>query len=334
MPIRKTESRIPANYQASDFGEVAEAADGRCALVSFATAPIVATRDNTYVLFVTDAALAANAASFEWTFRENGDVTRVATGVAADIVYRPATLGSLTATVRILNTGNAEQATLSLEQLVVVPSVELETLIADAQNKPGPGASNPEILRELINQHCRYYQDVTPRNPESGDAFLRFLFSMAASGAARYTPVERREHIARLASALEQQPEDFPRLAAIGVGVANIRLALLAMVQPETSGGTTPFLPWQELPEANPQRAFADEQLRAKLATLSEDARIDLLNIARFPKSNLAACGRILESLRDRYFAGAKFEDVLTGMSGTRAHWIATHFSEGPIART
>jgi hypothetical protein len=331
--VRKTERRLPAGFQAADLGEAVSVPDGRCALISFSTAPIVVGRANTYVLMVTDAALASSAQSFEWTFSENGDIARVVTGAAADVVYAPAALGSLAVTVKILGAGGVELAVLSLEQLVVIPSAELEALIGDAQNKPGPGASNPEVLRELVNQHCRYYQDVTPRNPEPGDAFLRFVFSMAANGAGRQTPDERRKHIERLAGALEQNPEEFPVLAATGVGVANIRLALLAMVQPQAGGSTTPFLPWQELPETNPQRAFADEQLRAKLVTLSEDARIDLLNIARFPKSNLAACARILEALRDRYFAGAKFEDVLTGMSGTRAHWIATHFSEGPIAR-
>lgn len=81
-------------------------------------------------------------------------------------------------------------------------------------------------------------------------------------------------------------------------------------------------------------RAVADEQLRQKLAALSEDERVDLVDIARFPKSNILACARILAALRDRYFSGAKFADVIEGMSGARAHWITTHFREGPIART
>ena len=332
--MRKTERRLPAGYQAADLGEAVVAADGRCALVSFATAPVVATRENTYVLFATDAGLAAAAQSFEWTFRENGDITHSESGERVDVVYSPTAMGTLSTTVRVLGAGDAEQATLTLEQLLVAPSAELETLIADAQNKPGPGASNPEVLRELINQHCLYYCNVVPQAPESGDAFLRFVFSVASSGAGLRSQIERREHIDALAAAIEGQPEDFARLAMVGVGVANIRLALLAMVMPQTAGGGTPFLPWNELPEAANQRAFADQELRGKVATLGEDARVDLVNIGRFPKSNLAACARILEALRDRYFAGAKFEDVLTGMQGTRAHWILTHFTEGPVAHT
>ena len=330
--MRKTERRLPAGYQAGDLGEAVVATDGRCALVSFATAPIVVTRDNTYVLFATDAGLASSAQTFEWTFAENGGITRVETGEPAEIVYRPTTTGTLSTKVRVLGAGDAERASLSLEQLVVAPSASLEARIADAVNKAGPGASNPEVLRELINQHCIYYRNAVPRTPESGDAFLRFVFSMAASGAGRRSQTERRELVDALAAAVEGQPEDFARLAIIGLGVAHIRLALLAMVMPQDGGGGAPFLPWSELPEPPAKRAFADEELRKKVAALSEDARVDLVNIGRFPKSNLAACSRILEALRDRYFAGASFEDVLTGMQGTRAHWIATHFSDGPIA--
>ena len=182
------------------------------------------------------------------------------------------------------------------------------------------------MLRELVNEHYRYYQGATLKTPEPGDGFITFLFSMASDGACRYTVNERRQHIEELATALDEGSEDFARLATTGVGVCNVRLALLAMTLP------TPLLPWKELPEPPHQREYADEQLRQQLAALSEDARVDLFNLARFPKSNIVSCGRILEALRDRYFPGTKFDDVLTGMSGTRAHWIVTHFTEGPIA--
>jgi hypothetical protein len=36
VPVRKTENRLPPNFQAADFGETVVAPDGRCALVSFA----------------------------------------------------------------------------------------------------------------------------------------------------------------------------------------------------------------------------------------------------------------------------------------------------------
>jgi len=58
MPVRKTESRIPANFQASDLGQAVVAADRSCALISFLTSPTVVNRENVYVLAVTDTALA------------------------------------------------------------------------------------------------------------------------------------------------------------------------------------------------------------------------------------------------------------------------------------
>ena len=330
--MRKIERRLPAGYQTTDLGEASSAADGRCALVSFATAPLVAGRENTYVLFVTDDALAASVQSIEWTFTENGSITNTEYGALTEVVYAPQGLGTLNLTVGLLDAADNELSTVSLEQMLVGPSQDLEDLIAAATEQPGPGASNPDVLRELVNQHCIYYFNAQPTTPEPGDAFARFLFGTVASAAGRRTPVERSEHVAEFAEALESSPEDYARLAAEGLGVANLRLAILAMVMPQTAGGGTPFLPWTELPEDPAPYAVADEALRAQLNALPEEQRIDLVNIARFPKSNLTACSRILETLRDHYFAGADFEDVLSGMNGTRAHWILTHLTEGPIA--
>jgi hypothetical protein len=92
-----------------------------------------------------------------------------------------------------------------------------------------------------------------------------------------------------------------------------------------------PLLPWTELPQPGAQNSFADQKLRQTFAALDESARIDSFNLARFPKSNITQCAHILAALRDHYFAGANFSDVLTGMSGTRAFWIAMHFRQGPL---
>ncbi|HET6890042.1 MAG TPA: hypothetical protein VFH31_02980 [Pyrinomonadaceae bacterium] len=157
MTVRKTERRLPTGYQATDLGEAVVPTDGRCALISFATAPIVTGRDNTYVLFITDATLAAAAQSIEWTFTENDEVARVEADGGTDIVYRPTGTGPLAVAVRLLDAAGASQASLTLEQFIVLPSSEIEALIASFKDQPGPGASDPEALRELVNQHCRYY---------------------------------------------------------------------------------------------------------------------------------------------------------------------------------
>lgn len=328
MAARKTESRIPANFQVSDLGQSAVAVDGRCAIVSPITSPLVVNRDNVYVVFITDAALAPAAQSFEWSFTENGGAPSTRTTEHGEVSYRPQATGNLNIVLRILGAGNAEQANLSLAQEVVPLNAQLEALITEAADEPGPGVSNPDVSRELINDHNPYYQAVTLQTPESGDGFQQLLFNMVYDGVLQRTVSRRKQHLDQLAESLNSQGTNFGILAAEGAGVCGIRLALLAMSLP------TPLLNWTELPEASTQRAYADEQLRRNLAALDENARIDLFNLARFPKSNITQCGRILEALRNRYFSGTNFNDVLTGMSGTRAHWIIRHYREGPLLRT
>lgn len=327
MPVRKTESRIPANSQASDLGEAVVAGDERCVLISFITSPLVVGRENVYVVYVTDATLASSAQTFEWSFTENGGTPKVQTTEHGEISYRPASIGSLALAIRILGPGNTEQASLSIAQAVVSPNVELEALITGARNEPGPGLANPDVARELVNDHNPYYQNVALQTPETGDGFQRLVFGLVSDGALQRTAAERKRHLDELAASLNGQGGDFATLVAKGSGVCGIRLALLAMTIPA-------LLDWTELPEPSNQRVMADEQLCQALAALDEEKRIDLFNLVRFPKSNITRCGRMLEALRDRYFSGTNFNDVLTGMSGTRAHWIVRHFREGPLLRS
>jgi hypothetical protein len=328
MPVRKTETRIPFGAAASDLGEASVAADGRCALVSFITSPLVVNRENTYVVLVTDAGLAAQAQSFEWSFSENGETATTQSTQVGEAVYLPQGTGSLSVTVRILDGSNAEQANLSLTQAMVPLHPGLEALIAAATDQPGPGVSDPDVARELVNDHNPYYQAVSLPTPETGDAFQQFVFNMVFEGASKRSPSDRKQQIEDLIQALDTgATDDFVNRTAEGVGVCIIRLPLLAMMP--ASG--TPLLPWMELPQAAAQNSFADQQLREKFATLDESALIDSFNLARFPKSNITQCGQIIAALRDHYFAGANFSDILTGMSGTRAFWIAMHFRQGPL---
>jgi hypothetical protein len=330
MPVRKTESRIPENSQASDLGQALVADDGRCALVSFITSPLVVNHENVYVLIVTDAGLAAAAQSFEWTFTESGGALTSQITEHGEFSYTPQSTGDLNIAVRILDASSIEQAKIEIVQEVNPLNAELEELIISASNESGPGVLNPDVARELINDYNPYYQTVTLQTPEAGDGFQRFLFSLVFDGALGRNSTRRKQHLDQLVASLNDQTSDFATLAAEGVGVCNLRLTLLAM----TFGTPSPLLDWTELPETTPQRSFAYEQLCQQLAALDEEARIDLLNLARFPKSNITQCGRIIETLRDRYFNGKNFNDVLTGMSGVRAQRIIRHFREGPLLRS
>jgi hypothetical protein len=331
VAVRKTESRIPSNFQATDLGQAVIAEDGRCSLVSFATAPIVVNRENVYVVFVTDAALADVAHTFEWTFTENGASPDVNTTPFGQLSYVPQSTGYLDVIMRILDSANSEQARLTLTQEVTIPNPFLEAIISNTNDEPGPGVGNPDVIRELVNDHIVYYDAVSLKTPEAGDGFQRFVSSIVYDGALERSASQRKQHIEKLAESLNSPVSDFTTLASQGIGVCGIRLALLAMIVPQ---GTSPLLDWTELPELPPKRSFADEQLRQKLGALDEEVCIDLFNLARFPKSNINRCANILEVLRDRYFSGANFNEVLTGMNGTRAQRIVQHYRDGPLLRT
>lgn len=333
MSARKTESRIPANFQTADLGEAVIAPDGRCTLVSFITSPLALNRENTYIVFVTDPALSPEAESFECTFTQNDGTPDVQTTDKGEIFFTPTTMGTLNIALRILDSGNAEQAKLEMVQAVTPLNAELESLIAEAEKAPGPGIGNPDVARELVNDHNPYYQGVALKTPESGDWFQQFVFGIVSEGTLRREVSRRKRHLAELAAALNDASPSFATLSVEGAGVCGIRLALLAMTLPQGSGPGT-LLNWTELPEPPSERATADEELRQTLAALDENDRIDLFNLARFPKSNITQCGHILETLRDRYFPNTNFDDILTGMAGTRAQWMMRHYKEGPLLRS
>lgn len=323
MPARKTESRLPDGFTANDLGESAQAQQNNAVLISFIKSPLVIARPNTYVVFVTDTTAAAAAATYEWTFTENGAVAHTQTTNEGEYSYTPQAIGTFTASVKVKGADSSEKSTITLDQETVALNTELETLITGATENSGPGVGNIDVARELINDHNPYYQDVTLQNAESGDGFKRFVFSMASEGLLQKNPQQRKTLMDALAASLNTGAGDFVSLAAEGAGVCRIRLALAAMV---VAG-----LPWTELPEQRSPRASEDQKLREQLAALDENKRIDLFNLVRFPKSNITLCGKILEALRNRYFNGANFNDVLTGMNGTRAHWINRHYKEGPL---
>jgi hypothetical protein len=328
MGVRKTESRIPQGLQPSDLGEAVTSADGHYSLVSFLSSPLAAGHENTYVLFVTDPGLAGSIKSYEWQIAEDGAFPVMMQTEIGEIIYQPTNAGNISITVSFKDAAAAELGSISIIQEIGPLNPALETLIGDAIDKPGPGASNLEGIREVVNDYYTYYQNVSLKVPEADDSFKRFICTFLFEGVLRNKHEDRKTLIDQLAAAVENNEEEFVTAATKGVGVCSIRLCLLAMIFPASS----PLLEWSEIPEAPDKNAFADEQLRQKLAGISEENKIDLINIARFPKANVSQCSKIIEALRDKYFAGTSFTDVLTGMSGTREHWIIKHFSKGPLA--
>jgi hypothetical protein len=329
MPIRKTESRLPAGFQPADLGEAIESPDGKISLLSFFTSPLTPKLKNTYVVIVKDAALASAVQSFEWDIDEDGTLPVSEITTIGEIDYQTRNIGNITVSVKILDNTDTTIATLLLIQEIRQLNPTVENQIENATTNEGAGAANPEIVRELINGFRPYYQNLQLQTPEPDDAFQRFIAGIIFRGRLKNSIEKQKENFNRLAESIDETIEAFPVYAAQGIGVCNIRLALLAMNYPASS----PLLAWTELPEPADKNAFADEQLRQKFTEISTNDKIDLLNLARFPKTNINLCAKIIEALRNKYFGGASFNDVMTGMNGTRGHWILKHYLNGPLAK-
>lgn len=330
MSVRKTESRLPAGAQPADLGEAVMATDGRCVLISGITAPLVVDRENFYVVFVTDPMLMPTVTGYVWTFTLDGDagpfIETIASGIGL-IKYTPASQGYLQVKVQVLSSGPAPGSEFQLMQQVGPPNIDLEALIAAAAEKPGAGMGNPDVLRELVNDHNPYYMDVPLTTPEAGDAFSKFLFSTVNDGALEVKQDKRHDLLEQVADAINTGETDFPAAIGAGLGVTKLRLPLLAMML------TPSVMPYTELPETSAENAAADEQLRQQFAALSEEDRIDWFNRVRFPKSNILYCAKLLEALRDKFFPGVLFEDVLKKMSGSMSDWIMLNYNKGPLPR-
>jgi len=327
MSVRKTESRLPAGFQPADLGEAVVSPDGHSCLVSFITAPLAVNRENIYVVFVTDSGLSASVQSFEWTFTLDDGTPDVSTTDFGQIAFTPSAEGSLAVKVRLLDAGSTEQANLSLTQKVAPLNAELETLIAEAANNPGAGMGNPDVLRELVNDHNPYYMNIPLQTPEAGDGFSLYLFSTVTDGALETKQDKRNELLDQVAASINNGETDFVSAIGPGLGVSKIRMPLVPMLLPPSS------LPFTELPDNSAENTAADEQLRQQVAAMSEDDRIDLFNRIRFPKSNIMLCGKLLEAFRDKFFNGVNFDDVLQKMSGTMANWISLNYNKGPLHR-
>lgn len=325
MGVRKTESRLPIGIQPSDLGQAVVSGD--VSLISFITAPLAVNRENFYVAFVTDSAIAASVQSFEWTFTLDNGSPDVTTTEIGQISFTPSAEGSLGVTLRLLNAASAEIAKLELSQEVGPLNAELETLIAGAANNPGAGMGNPDVLRELVNDHNPYYMNVPLQTPETSNAFSQYLFSTVVDSVLETKQEKRNYLLEQVAASINDGETDFVSAIAPGLGVAKVRMLLLAMLLPPAN------LPFNELPFENAENAAADEQLRQQIVAMSEEDKIDFFNRVRFPKSNIFFSGKLLEALRDKFFSGVNFDDVIQKMSGTMAEWITLNYNKGPLHR-
>lgn len=323
MPTRKTEQRLPASVTAADLGQAE--GDAVAALISYHSSPIVKERLQTYVVFVLDAGMQANAESYRWQI--GGDTVTTEQGV---LEYSHPAEGDAQISVEIRDGASTVLKTLSLTQTVIPLNAELEALINTA-DEVTPTAADPETSRELVNDVRVYIDEMAPRALDSDSSLNKLLFCIAYAEAMLVPPTERAEQTARLAATLgEGSGESFAEQAKQGIGLCQVRPAILAMYRSATPGGSDWLIARREFPNNADERDTIQTELNTALAALDEAQRIDLFNLLRFPKSNLAMAMQLLEAMRNQYYPGQNLPSILADED--KAKTLISQYKEGPFA--
>ena len=153
MPVRKTESRLPAGTTIADLGQ-STTVNTSIHLVSYLSAPIAIERLQTYFVFVTDSSVAATVATYAWTITDAAVVTNPVT-TEGTIEYTPQNTGTLSVSVQLKDAGSNVIATVALSQTVVVLNAALEAL--DTASEVGLDATFVTAKRARQKKGVRTY---------------------------------------------------------------------------------------------------------------------------------------------------------------------------------
>lgn len=331
MSVRKTESKIPNGFTADDLGlKAVSATSTDVILVSYLSSPVAARRIQKYVVFVTDAALAATVNSYDWSFTNGGATNQTtATGIAE---YTPQNTGPLTVTVNLKSAANATLHTVMLIQQIITLNEALELKIEQEENNY-PGAGNPETSRELVNDIRPYVNDLLPI--ASQEIYNKAVCSLAYARTLQTTQIRRNLLIEDLANILNTQPANFYSQAKDGMGICKTRPQLLAMFVDNPATPGSKYLDIAALELAAGANAAARTANATAIETafngLSVDVQTDLFNLLRFPKSHMAMAKKIFDGLEARYYSAAG--SIATTLGATAdARKLITEYEKGPIA--
>jgi len=326
MAVRKTESRIPQipGFTIDDLGQnAASGTNASVKMVSYLSSPLGVNILQNYVVFVEDATLQPNVASYEWIFNNNGAITNSNTtnGVAS---FTPAQVGPLSVTVNLKDGANATLHTVVLQQQVAALNLELEQLIEQEGNH-SPSAGNPSVSRDVING-LRIFADAAA-SPVTDNALNRLILSLTYSNISANTAVQRNTLLENCSAAFAANPDTFFATAQNGIGITKLRPHLAAMF---IMDGGNPLIPVTERPAGATaaQITATLTAIRTAFNGLTEPRRIDIFNLLRFPKSNLKICKLVLDGLKGRYFPAEAFPVVLGNR--TKARRMIREFEIGP----
>ncbi len=323
MAVRKTESRIPQipGFTIDDLGQNATSGtNASVKIVSYLSSPLAVNIFQNYVVFVEDAALQPNVASYEWIFNNNGTITNATTRNGVNS-FLPTVVGTLSVTVNLKDGANTTLHTVALQQQVAARNLELEQLI-DQEGTSSPSAGNPTVSRDVING-LRIFADAAA-SPVTDNALNRLILSITYSNLSANNPTLRNTLLENCSAALETTPDTFFTTGQNGIGVTKLRPHLAAMF---IQDGGNPLIPVTERPSVSASTA-TQTTIQTAFNGLPETRRIDIFNLLRFPKTNIRICKLVLDGLKARYFSTEAFPAVLGNRN--KARRLIREYETGP----
>lgn len=317
MTFRKTESRLPTElgFKPEDLGQVGELVplvlvNPVCYLISYLSSPLTQGSKNTYVVFVTDAALQQQVTSYKF---EVTQVPPVATYIKNDTIgvfeYTPEYNGQIIVTVEILDNNGSTLRKLTLKQDVQASNAVIERLFTcssigfdspDFEWRLDVGGSKG-TTREMVNDLKPYikaaFDSVTndKKIPKMFLAAITYLqaFKVPKEKTTSLIPeiAFRDAELNDAANALNGDKTSFffSNNKPHSLGVCQISPQTLAMIvkklQPPLIEPKL-LIDWTELPSEQDKRGKIRDQILEAYKGFSLETKIDLYNLLRFPKSN------------------------------------------------
>lgn len=328
MAVRKTERRLPPDLNAEDLGQVVSSADGHKSLVSYNSSPLAQNSIQAYVVFVTDSVIAGQVDHYDWTINNDAHNHSVTT-TNGYLSHQLPNAASASIQVELKDAANTILETLTLNQEVGASNAELEALYSQTDQESVPQAGNPEASREVINDLRAYMDTLAPRAEDLHSSMNRLLFAICYVEVMRQNGDQRNGELEALAESFEAGDTAVLReKATTGLGVCRIRPHVLGMYRPKTDGGNDWYLTPDEFPEAEEGRLEKREEWLDQLVALSEEERIDLFNLLRFPKSNFMVTMQLINGIKEQYFVGEDLVDLIVDKDKIKL--LISQVKEGP----
>ena len=316
------------------------AGDESYALVSFLTSPMPISSMNDYVVFVSTGEVVDR---YDWTFTYVGtDLSHTTSTAIGTTSFMPALIDLLQVTVELTLAGGGT-VTISMFQEVrprftgfefFFDAAPVPAVVVDQPTVAALGG-DPRASEELANDLRTYVLAAAAGTGLPPRLLAAFAYhgSMQAPKLDRVGPLVwspgRDQKLEWVASELNGDRWNLATDIDDRLGVCQLLLAVAAMtVGPNGTAGDT-YTPWRERAADGSDASTVDEAITTAFDQLALESRIDLFNLARFPRTNIELCAALLVRLRDRpnRWPGATADELIAQAAAPVT--LATEYDTG-----